>query len=108
MNIVCIVTRFPDQEACIEHLERVRWGEGPRCPHCHSERVVRKVDRARVGRWNCNASHISFNVLPGTIMEKTRILLQKWFLAIGLMVDANESLPNCQLVRDLELNQKSA
>ena len=47
-------------------------------------------------------------VLSGTIFEKTRLPLQKWFLAIGLIVNAKKSLSSCQLARDLELNQKSA
>ena len=41
-------------------------------------------------------------------MQKTRIPLQKWFLAIGLIVNAKKSLSSCQLARDLELNQKTA
>ncbi len=41
-------------------------------------------------------------------MEKTRIPLQKWFLAIGLMVNAKKSISSCQLARDLNLTQQSA
>ena len=28
-----------NQEACIEHLEKIRWNGDPKCPHCESERV---------------------------------------------------------------------
>ena len=41
MNLVAIFSRYPDQEACIEHLERVRWGDRPACPHCESPKVAR-------------------------------------------------------------------
>ena len=108
MNLIQIFTRYPDQEACIEHLERVRWGDHPHCPHCGTDSISRKADGDRVGRWNCHDCHASFNVLAGTIMEKTRIPLQKWFLGIGLMVNAKKSLSSCQLARDLDLNQKTA
>lgn len=108
MNLLAIFTRFPDQEACIEYLERVRWGDHPYCPHCGVTDVARKADPGRIGRWNCHACKSSFNVLAGTIFEKTRIPLQKWFLAIGLIVNAKKSLSSCQLARDLEMNQKSA
>ena len=40
--------------------------------------------------------------------QGTKIPLQKWFLAIGLMVQAKKSLSSPQLARHLELNQKSA
>lgn len=108
MNLMTIFTKFPDQEACIEYLERVRWGDEANCPHCGSLNVGRKDDSGRVGRWNCHACNSSFNVLSGTIFEKTRIPLQKWFLAIGLIVNAKKSLSSFQLARDLDMNQKSA
>ncbi len=108
MNLITIFKRFPDQEACIEYLEKVRWGNHGHCPHCGSTKVARKADAGRVGRWNCHDCRSSYNVLSGTIFEKTRIPLQKWFLAIGLMVNAKKSLSSNQLARDLDMNQKSA
>ncbi|RKU06956.1 hypothetical protein C6501_18000 [Candidatus Poribacteria bacterium] len=52
MNIVEVMQRFPDQEACIAHLEKVRWGNKSSCPHCESPKVVRKSEKGvnRVGR----------------------------------------------------------
>ncbi len=108
MNLLTIFTRFPDQESCIAHLERIRWGDDPHCPHCGCDHVARKQDNDRVGRWNCHGCKSSFNVLSGTIFEKTKIPLQKWFLGIGLMVNAKKSLSSHQLARDLDMNQKSA
>ncbi len=108
MNLMTIFQRYPDQEACMEHLERVRWGDDPHCPQCGSTHVARKAERHRIGRWNCHDCHASFNVLSGTIFEKTKIPLQKWFMAIGIMVNAKKSVSSFQLARDLDLNQKSA
>ena len=78
------------------------------CPFCASERVARKAENHRVGRWNCHECKSSFNVLSGTIFQKTGIDLQKWFLAIVLMADAKKSLSSYQLSRDLELSQMTA
>ena len=108
MNLSTIFQRFPDQEACIEHLERVRWRDYPYCPRCGSDKVARKAEAYRVGRWNCHKCHASFNVLSGTIFEKTKLPLQKWFMAIGIMVNAKNKVSSHQLARDLDLNQKSA
>jgi len=108
MNLLTIFSKFPDQEACIEYLERVRWAGEAFCPLCGSAKVARKADSERVGRWNCHGCNSSFNVLSGTIFEKTRLPLQKWFLAIGVLVNAKKSVSSCQLARDLDLNQKSA
>ena len=108
MNLITIFRRYPDQEACIQHLERVRWGDNPTCPKCDSPKVAPKADGDRIGRWNCHACHASFNVLSGTIFQKTKIPLQKWFLAIGLMINAKKSLSSHQLSRDLDITQPSA
>jgi len=108
MNLIDIFRRFPDQEACIEHLEKIRFRGGAYCPHCGSIDVARKCDGERIGRWNCHSCKASFNVLSKTIMQKTKIELQKWFMAIGLVVNAKKSLSSCQLSRDLSINQKSA
>lgn len=44
MNLLTIFSRFPDQEACIEYLEKVRWAGEPNCPHCGAENVARKSE----------------------------------------------------------------
>ena len=105
MNLITNFSRFPDQEACIEHLEAVRFGDRPYCPLCGGVKVARKADGQRVGRWNCHDCYASFNVLSGTVFAKTRIPLQKWFLAIGIIVNAKKSVSSCQLARDLDMTQ---
>ena len=108
MNLFDILTRFPDQQSCIAHLERIRFGDEPYCPLCGGMDVARKKDRNRVGRWNCHDCKSSFNVLSKTIMQQTQVPLQKWFCAIALIVNAKKSLSSCQLARDLDLTQQTA
>ena len=92
--------RFPDQESCIEHLERIRWVGKPICPHYESKDVVRKKEEGvgRVVRWNCHECNASFKVTCGTVLHGTKIPLQKWLLAISLILNAKKSLSNCQLI----------
>lgn len=110
MNLIEVMECFPDQESCIEHLERIRWGGTPVCPHCGCVEVVRKKEDGlgRVGRFHCSACKASFKVTHGTIFHRTKISLQKWFVAIALVVNAKKSLSSYQLSRDLDLNQKTA
>ncbi len=108
MNLFDLLDTFPDQLACITHLEDIRWNGEPECPYCHSKDVQRKKENKLIGRWNCHECTSSFNVLSGTIFEKTRVPLQKWFAAISLVVNAKKSLSSHQLSRDLRLNQKTA
>ena len=108
MNVLDIFYQFPTEEKCVEHLESVRWGDDPCCPHCGSVNVARKQDGNRIGRWNCHGCNNSFNVLSGTFLCKTRMPLQKWFMMIGLMVNAKKSLSSHQIARDLNLTQPTA
>lgn len=107
VNLIELIKRFPDQCACIEYLESVRWKGQPHCPYCGSFHVGRKKEPGRVGRWNCYDCNSSFNVLRGTVMQGTRIPLQNWFMAIALMVNAKKSISSCQMARDLDMDQKT-
>lgn len=108
MNLFEVMERFPTHQSCIEYLEGIRWENGVFCPHCASVNVYRKKDGERVGRWHCKDCHASFNVLAGTVMQGTKVPIQKWFVAISLMINAKKSLSSCQLARDLGINQKTA
>lgn len=110
MDIIKIMETFPDQEACIAYLERLRWQGSPECPHCESDNVRRRneSDTGLIGRYNCHTCKSTFKVTHGTLFHRTKIPLQKWFVAIGLMANAKKSLSSCQLARDLGLQQKTA
>ena len=110
MNLIEIMEQFPDQESCIEYIEKLRWGDTPRCPHCDGTHVGRRNETklGAIGRWNCHDCKVSFKSVHGTLFHGTKIPLQKWFLAISLMASAKKSLSSCQLARDLDLNQKTA
>ncbi len=111
MDLIEVMQRFPDQNACIEHLEKIRWKGEPRCPHCDSRKIYKRLsetETGRIGRWKCETCGVSFKVTQGTVFHGTKIALQKWFLAISLMVNAKKSLSSHQLARDLKMNQSTA
>ena len=108
MDLITVCNKFPTQEACINHLEDARWNQKPQCPLCGNDDVARTATKGRVGRWNCHKCKSSFNVLSGTIFQGTKIPLQKWFVAIAILLNAKKSVSSCQLARDLSMNQKSA
>lgn len=108
MNLFNVMEQFSTPESCIKHLQEIRWGDTPKCPHCESDRVAPKREGNKIGRWNCHLCKSSFNVLSGTMFQGTKIPLQKWFVGIALMVNAKKSLSSCQLARHLGMNQMSA
>ena len=105
MNILEVVTRFPDQETCINHLEALRWQNKPQCPYCKSEQSTKRVGTQR---HQCNSCNRSYSVLVGTIFEDTKLALPKWFLAIAIILNAKKGLSSRQLSRDLGINRNTA
>ena len=103
MNITQIFEKFPTQKDCIGHLEKARWGDKPICPYCKSDNTAPMQHRHRC----CNC-RTAFSVTVGTIFHHTHMPLQKWFLAVTLMLDAKKGLSALQLSRDLQVNKNTA
>jgi len=105
MNIIQIFKQFPDQETCINHLESIRWSNVVTCAYCDSDNCYPMQNEMR---HHCNSCKKSFSVTVGTIFHDTRIPLQKWFLAISLIINAKKGISARQLARDLEVNKDTA
>jgi transposase-like protein len=105
MNIVEIYRRFPTEADCISHIETVRWRGKPVCPYCRSTRVTSLPNERR---HHCNACNTSFSGTVNTIFHHTHLPLQKWFLAISLVLNAKRGISSRQLSRDLEVNKNTA
>ena len=103
MNIIQVFQQFPTQEDCIAHLEEARWHGEPTCPYCGSVNTVPSQHRHR-----CYDCLTSFSVTVGTIFHHTHMPLQKWFLAISLILNAKKGISSLQLSRDIEVNKNTA
>ena len=105
MNIIEVYRRFPTHADCLFHLERARWNNNPQCPYCGSHNSTPLLNELR---HHCNACNTSYSVTVGTIFHKTKVDLQKWFLAISLMLNAKKGIAARQLARDIEVNKNTA
>jgi len=83
-------------------LEKVRWNSVPVCPYCKSTKTT---TMKKEQRHHCNTCNTSFSVTVGTIFHKTKLDLQKWFLAISLVLNAKKGISSRQLSRDIEVNK---
>lgn len=105
MDIITIYELFPTQEACIKHLEKVRWAGTPECPYCGAENTT---PAPKERRHHCNNCNTSFSVSVGTIFHHTHLPLQKWFLALALILNAKKGIAARQLARDLKVHRNTA
>ena len=73
-----LLSWFPDNAACLNYLERLRWPSGFECPMCG---VAEEPWRQTRGRLTCSSCRHQTSVTAGTIFEKTRTPLTTWFAA---------------------------
>jgi transposase-like protein len=104
MNIIRIYELFPTDSDCIAHLEKVRWNSKPICPYCSSDRTTAVPTEQR---YHCNNCKTSFSVTVGTIFHHTHLPLQKWLLAVSIVLNARKGLSARQLARDLDVNKNT-
>ena len=105
MNIIQVYKQFPTQQDCIKHLEAVRWNGTPVCPYCQS---TKQTPLKNTNRYHCNTCNTSFSVTVNTIFHKTKLDLQKWFLAISLVLNAKKGYSARGLGRDIEVTKDTA
>jgi transposase-like protein len=104
MNLV-EAGRLSESEAR-DYMESLRWPNGPVCPHCKSENCTRLNGKAhRPGTIQCNNAECreQFTVTVGTVMESSKISLNKWVLAFHLLCSSKKGFSACQLQRELGL-----
>ena len=65
VDILEVMEKFPAQQACISHIEEVRWGDTPRGPQCDGTHVGRRKEIAegRLGLWNCHDCKVTYKVV---------------------------------------------
>ena len=103
-SIMALYELFPTEEACIKHLEAINWHDKPVSPFDKTSRVY----KLKSGKYRCKNTGKNFTVRTGTMFEKTKISLRKWFIAIWLVTNHKIGLSSYQLANDIEVTQKTA
>lgn len=98
--------RFPTDDACLEELMRLRYGETSDCPDCHK---AIKFHRVR-GRRCYECQWCGYQVYPtqGTPFEKTTTPLSSWFYVIYLMTATRSGVSAKEVERQLGVTYKCA
>jgi transposase len=98
--------RFPDDDACLNHIMEVRYGVRHVCTACGIEGTFHKL----AGRRAFSCAHCGHHVYPtaGTVFQDTRTPLQVWFYAIYLFVTTRHGVSGKELQRALGVTYKTA
>jgi transposase-like protein len=116
LNLVTLAQHFSNEDKAREFLEKMRWPDGPVCPHCGEvdnayrlePKPSKKDTHVRKGVWKCAGCREQFTVTVGTIFEDSHIPLSKWLLAYHLLCASKKGMSAHQLHRMLKINYRSA
>ena len=92
--------RFSTEEKCRDYLFHCRWPNGFVCPKCNGTDYSVIATR---GLYQCSQCRHQASVRVGTIFEKSRTPLRKWFWAIYLLSQHKNSIAALTLSRFLNI-----
>jgi transposase-like protein len=100
------VAFFSDPQRTFDYAVKLRWPNGKvTCPRCdateHSFISTRSI-------WFCKGCKKQFTVKVGTIFEDSAIGMDKWMIAVWLIVNAKNGISSYEVGRALGITQKSA
>src|SRR5437016_5346139 len=99
------IRHFSNEQVCIDTIAGLRWPNGPVCPKCdHTEHYYLATQK----RWKCRKCAKQFSVKVGTIFEDSPITLDKWLIALWMLVNCKNGISSYEVARDLGVTQKSA
>lgn len=95
-----ISSRYNSEQACMEALIAMKWPNGFVCPRCAHTRCSRLTSR-RIPLFECGRCAHQTSALVGTIFERTRLPLLKWFKALDLFLlpDGISAMRLSQVIR---------
>jgi len=98
--------RFPDDDACLAHLMKVRYGSSQTCPKCKKHGKFARL--AKVPAYSCPWCGHHIHPMQGTIFEHSSTSLQKWFYAMYLFTTTRHGVSARELQRQLGVTLKTA
>jgi len=105
-NIREFQRRFPDEDSCLNHLMRTRFGERLTCFKCQKQATYYRVK----GRRAFECEHCGYQVYPtaGTPFESTRTPLRDWFYVMFLFCASRNGVAAKEVQRQLGVTYKTA
>jgi len=97
--------KFSTEEDCRNHLYKIRWPDGFRCPMCNHKRAYKITKRSL---FECTECGYQVSVTAGTVMHKTRTQLVIWFWAIYLIANDKRGISAVQLSQQFGISYPTA
>jgi transposase-like protein len=127
MNLIDVTRKFATKDACLDYLAKMRWPDGITCLKCgvigdnqfrqfttnettrtrfskRKQKVVTvKVPSRRL--YECKGCGYQFSATSGTVFHDSHLPLEKWFMAIALILEGKKGVSALQVGRNLGISQ---
>ena len=107
LTVIELLRMFPDDESAETWFEAQRWPEGRFCPDCGSTNTVAVKDRNPMP-YRCKDCRNHFSVRKGTVMQSSKLGLQKWAIALYLTTTGLKGTASMKVYRELGMRQATA
>lgn len=107
LTVIELFRLFPDDAAAEAWFETQRWPEGRFCPDCGSTNTA-PVKSRKPMPYRCRDCRQHFSVRKGTVMEASKVGLQKWAIALYMMTTGLKGTSSMKLYREVGIRQATA
>lgn len=107
MSLLSFQRQFSTEKTCHDYLFSLKWPKGYRCDRCGNDIYFKTKTRSHP-LYECKRCRYQSTVLVGTVMEKTRTELVKWFLAMYLISHDKRGVSATRLSEEIEVTYKTA
>ena len=107
ITVMQLMEEFPDDESATRWFEAQMWPSGRCCGHCGSL-DTKDVPNANPMPYWCRTCRCYFSVRTGTVMERSKVPLRKWLVAIYLETTSLKGVSSMKLHRDIGVTQATA
>src|SRR3990170_6362890 len=104
INLLDFQKMFPDETACLQYLQRMRWPNGFVCGKCSNLGEPFKISvRPRVLK--CRSCHYEASVTAGTVMHRSKTSILVWFWAAYLVSTQTPGISAMELQKKLGITR---
>lgn len=87
-----------------DFIQKKRWPNGPICPRCGEQKRIYKMPG---GYFRCNPDLKVFTVRTGTILERSKVDLNKWIKALDFIASNEKKTSSVELSNHIGVTQKT-
>lgn len=104
-SLIDFFKNYPDEKSAVKYFEDLRWADGIKCPYCGSSHISNCKEPMP---HRCKSCRKHFSVRVGTVLEDSKLPLQKWLLAIYILINSKKGISSTKLAEYLGCTQKTA